>query len=62
MINFHYLDELLSIQIDMGFYFNILSDTPDCFHTEALFPQQFHCSFPEPWAKGELLPSFNVCG
>ena len=41
MINFHYLDEFLSIQIDLEFYFNILSDTPDCFHTEAWFPQHF---------------------
>ena len=41
MINFHYLDELLSIQIDVAFYFNILSDTPDCFHPETWFPQHF---------------------
>ena len=34
MMNFHYLDELLSIKIDVAFYFKIISDTPDCFHTE----------------------------
>ena len=41
MINFHYLDELLSIQIDVAFYFNSLSDTPDCFHAEVWIPQHF---------------------
>ena len=35
MINFHYLDELLSISIDVAFSFKIMSDTLDCFHTEA---------------------------
>ena len=35
MINFHCLDKLLSIQIELAFSFNILSDTPDCFRTDS---------------------------
>ena len=48
----------------MAFYFKIMSNTPDCFHAEVCFSQQFRYevlfSSPEPKAQGELLPSSVV--
>ena len=48
-INFHCLDQLLSIQIELAFSFNILSDTPDCFHTEMLH------MYAESWFPGGFM-------
>ena len=48
-INFHCLDKLLSIQIELAFSFNILSDTPDCFRAESLH------MYAESWSGGGFI-------
>ena len=48
-MNFHCLDELLSIQIEQAFSFNILSDTLDCFR-----PKILHM-YAESWSPGGFI-------